>query len=263
MISTTNSRLGRLFSALILLFLALRPVPAAYSEPTDQEVFARQAAAEYRRTQAAWRSATNDSPAAWQFASACFDLAEFATNDDNRAELAVQGIDACRKLIKEQPQSAPAHYYLAMNLGQLARTELLGALSLVREMETEFKTAWSLDNQVDHAGAARNLGQLYRDSPGWPASIGSKRKAREWLERAVRTAPDFPENLLLLSESYLQWDETTAALKELKQLDLLWPKAMTNFTGTAWKQNWEDWSARRAAAQDLVDGRSGTKSDTR
>jgi len=65
---------------------------------------------------------------------------------------------------------------------------------------------------------------------------------------------------LLLSESYLQWDETTAARKELKDLDLLWPKARTNFTGAAWKQNWEDWTVRRAAAQDKADRLSGAKS---
>ena len=59
--------------------------------------------------------------------------------------LAQQGIAACRQLIARTPKSAPAHYYLAMNLGQLARTELLGAFKLVREMEREFKTAVGLD----------------------------------------------------------------------------------------------------------------------
>ncbi len=80
---------------------------------------------------------------------------------------------------RANPNSAPAHYYLAMNLGQLARTEFLGALKLVREMEREFKTAAELDAQFDFAGPERSLGLLYRDAPGWPVSIGSKRKARE------------------------------------------------------------------------------------
>jgi hypothetical protein len=38
-------------------------------------------------------------------------------------------------------ESAPAHYYLGMNLGQLARTELRRRAQLVKEMEREFKTA--------------------------------------------------------------------------------------------------------------------------
>jgi tetratricopeptide (TPR) repeat protein len=249
MISIKNSRLGRLRPVLMGVWSSLLIVFAVSAQPADPAAFARQAAAEYRRAQTAWHSATNDAPAAWQFASACFDLAEYATNDEQRADLAVQGIEACRKLIREQPQSGPAHNYLAMDLGQLARTELLGALSLVREMEGEFKTAWSLDQEVDYAGAARNLGQLYRDSPGWPTSIGSKIKAREWLERAARTAPDYPENRLLLGESYLQWDEPAAARKELKALDQLWPKARTHFTGAVWAPYWADWVARRVVAE--------------
>ncbi len=53
-----------------------------------------------------------------------------------------------------------------MNLGQLARTEYLGALALVKEMEPEFKMAGELDPQFDHAGPKRNLGLLYRDCAG-------------------------------------------------------------------------------------------------
>ena len=94
-----------------------------------------------------------------------------------------------------------------MNLGQLARTETLGALKLVREMEREFKTAAELDGHFDYAGPERSLGLLYRDAPGWPVSIGSRRKAREWLEQAEKLAPEYPENHLNLVESYLQWHD--------------------------------------------------------
>jgi hypothetical protein len=243
----TKIGLHRLFPA--ILFCGVFLLETAYSQPVNQDKYVQIADAAYHTTQAQFLSTTNDDPIAWQFARACYNLADFATNDDNRAELAIQGISACRKLIREQPKSGPAHYYLGMNLGQLARTELLGALALVQEMETEFTTAWTLDKQVDHAGAARSLGLLYRDAPGWPASIGSKMKSREWLERAGRSSPDFPENLLVLSESYLQWDEPTAAAEKIKALNLLWPQAQTNYTGQAWEKDWADWSARRLAAQ--------------
>ena len=235
------------FWAWLCLLLSL--AAAAQAQPADQAEFARQAAVEYQLTRTQYQSATNGSPAAWQFARACYNLADFATNDAARADLALQGIESCRKLIKEAPQSGPAHYYLGMNLGQLARTELLGALTLVREMETEFKTAWGLDQQVDHAGAARSLGLLYRDAPGWPASLGSQRKAQEWLDRAAHASPDFPENLLVLIESHLLWDEPVPAGEKLKELDLLWPHARTNFTGQVWEPDWADWTARRLAAE--------------
>ncbi len=96
----------------------------------------------------------------WQFARAAFDFAEFSTNDTERATLASQGITACRTVVAGEPEIAAGHYYLAMNLGQLARTKLIGALALVREMEPEFKTAGELDARLDHAGPKRNLGLL-------------------------------------------------------------------------------------------------------
>src|SRR6266508_2368456 len=95
--------------------------------------------------------------AAWEFARACFDRAEYATNDTERVIIADQGIAACRRLLARQTGSAPAHYYLGMNLGQLARTKTLGALRIVNEMETEFKAARTRDGQFDHAGPDRNL----------------------------------------------------------------------------------------------------------
>ncbi|MGD0253115.1 MAG: hypothetical protein ABSC01_10520 [Verrucomicrobiota bacterium] len=222
---------------------------AAVAQPTNNPVFAARAGAEFHRAQIQLQSDTNDFAAAWHFARACYDFADFATNDTERATIAVQGIAASRQLLAYRLKSAPGHYYLGMNLGQLARTEILGALKLVREMEREFKTADDLDERFDYAGPARCLGLLYRDAPGWPTSIGSRRKAREWLERAAKLAPDYPENHLNLIESRLKWNDRTGAESELKALDALWSKAQTNFVGEAWEQSWADWIARKSAVE--------------
>ena len=232
-----------------LLVVAGLPVLA---NPDTNNLFAAHAEAEFHRAQAQLQSVTNDPAAAWQFARACYDFADYATNDTERATLAVQGIAASRKLLAQWPKSAPGHYYLAMNLGQLARTEILGALKIVKEMEREFKTADDLDEHFDFAGPARCLGLLYRDAPGWPASIGSRRKAREWLERAAKLAPEDPENHLNLIESRLNWNDRTGAGNELKDLDALWPKAQTNFVGEAWAPSWADWTARKRAAEQAL-----------
>jgi hypothetical protein len=234
----------------IIFLLTAAGIIFANGEPN--KIFAARAAAEFSRAQRQFQSSTNISATAWQFARACYDFADFATNDAERADIADQGIAACRQLIARQSNSTPAHYYLGMDLGQLARTELLGALKLVREMEDEFKTAAALDARFDFAGPARNLGLLYRDAPGI-GSIGNRRKAREWLERAATLAPDYPENHLNLIESYLQWNDSVRAKKELNALDSLWPSARTNFIGEAWEQSWDDWSSRRDAARKKLD----------
>ena len=223
-------------------------------EPRNQ-IFAVRAEAEYHRVQTQFQSNTNDPVAAWQFARACFDFNDFVTNNAGRATLASQGIAACRQLLARESNSVPGHYYLAIELGQLADTKRnLAAFKMVREMEREFKTADDLDEHFDYAGPARCLGLLYRDAPGWPVSIGSRHKAREWLEQAVKLAPDYPENRLNLVESYWQWKDREAAGNELKTLDALWPSAQTNFTGEAWERSWNDWSTRREVVRKKLKG---------
>ena len=213
-------------------------------------IFAGRAEAEYHHAQTQFQSNTNDPAAAWQFARACFDFNDFVTNNAGRATLANQGIAACRQSLACESNSAPGHYYLAIELGQLADTRRnVAAFKMVKEMEREFKTAGDLDEHFDYAGPARCLGLLYRDAPGWPVSIGSRHKAREWLEQAVKLAPDYPENRLNLVESYWQWKDHEAAGNELKTLDALWPSAQTNFTGEAWERSWNDWSTRREVAR--------------
>jgi tetratricopeptide (TPR) repeat protein len=242
--------LDRLWLA-VLLSLPLFP-QLIQAELVDTNVLVRNAAITYRQTKAQYLAATNGSPAAWVFAAACYDLAGFATNDENRADLANEGIAACHRLLLVQPKSGAAHYYLGMNEGQLARTEYLGALKLVRDMEREFKLAWNLDKNVDHGGPARSLGLLYRDAPDWPTSIGSRRKAREWLERAAAYDPDFPENLVVLCESNLKWSELDKAAERLKQLDLIWPIGKTNLAGIDRDGDWADWTARREAIRTKI-----------
>ncbi|MFM2295738.1 MAG: hypothetical protein RLZZ350_2151 [Verrucomicrobiota bacterium] len=179
------------------------------------------------------------------FAAAAFDRAEFATNDTERAALATAAIAPLREFLSRQPKSAAAHYYLAMNLGQLARTKTLGALRLVDEMEIEFKTAITLDPHLDHAGPDRNLGQLYFQAPGWPASVGSNSKARKHLDHAVELAPDFPDNHLCLLEAAVSWRDKKILTRELAGLQTNWPSAQTNYSGVAWDAAWHDWEKRR------------------
>jgi len=245
---TRHTATGKRVVAVFLLAVA----GIIFAGEARNKIFAARAEAEFHRAQIQLQSNTNDFAAAWHFARACYDFADFATNDTERATLAVQGIAASRTLLTHWPKSAPGHYYLAMNLGQLARTEILGALKIVKEMEREFKTADDLDEHFDYAGPARCLGLLYRDAPGWPASIGSRRKAREWLERAAKLAPNDPENHLNLIESRLNWNDRTGAGNELKSLDALWPKAQTNFVGEAWEQSWADWTARKSVAEQAL-----------
>ena len=188
----------------------------------------------------------------WDFGRACFDAAEFATNSTERADVAEQGIAVCKELIGRDPNLAEAHYYLGMNLGQLARTRGLSALKLVAEMEIEFKRARELDEKLDHAGPDRNLGLLYREAPR-VASIGNRSKAQKYLQKAAEIAPNFPENRLNLIESYLNWSDRNGAKREFKALEELWSAATKTLAGPEWACSWADWQKRRAEVRKKIE----------
>ena len=231
-------------AALVLLLGgSLLGLPCAAGDDSDTS-FAGRAEKNFHEARKRFQSNTNDSEAAWQFGRACFDWADFANSNDQRESIASEGVAACRQLIARDPKSAPGHYYLAMNLGQLAQTKTLGALRIVDEMEREFKTARDLDAKFDYGGPDRNLGLLYREAPGWPASIGSKTKARQHLQRAVALAPGYPENHLCLLEACLQWGDKKSFLRELKVIEELLPKARKEFAGDPWAPSWADWDKR-------------------
>jgi len=200
----------------------------------------------FAEAQQRFRAAPTNAEAAWQFGRAAFDQAELATDDSQRAAIAEKGVAACRQTIARDSKVAPAHYYLALNLGQLARTKTLGALRLVKQMEAEFKTAIALDPGFDYAGAQRSLGLLYFEAPGWPTSIGSRAHARFHLRKAAELAPAYPENRLCLLEAYLAWGEKKTARAELKTTEEMLKKARDLFAGEQGTANWEDWEKRWA-----------------
>jgi len=223
-----------LLSSIIAAFFPCAAEPNPTLQPRYQEI--------YSTAKALWLANPSNVTHAWEYARATFDLAEFATNDTQRAQIAVEGINATRKALEIEADSAGAHYYLAMNLGQMARTQLLGALRLVEEMEHHFKRAAELDRHFDFAGPDRNLGILYREAPGWPASIGNKRKSREHLVRCVELHPEYPGNQLELLAAYLEWKESEAAQRILGGVAKSINGASSRFAGEAWQWSREDWN---------------------
>jgi hypothetical protein len=249
-------RPGRRLALLALVATLLANVVSGALAETLSD-FARE---QFAAAEKAHREQPTTEKAQWEFARACFDLADFSTNSAQRAALAERGMAAAREAIKQNPNSAPAHYYLALNLGQLARTRGIGALKLVEQMEREFSLARNLDPLFDHAGADRALGMLYRDTPAI-LSIGSRSKARHHLQQAASLAPNYPDNRLTLLESYLQWGDRNGALRELKALDALLPVAREKFSGPAWAADWADWENRLKVVRPKVEeGFKGLKS---
>lgn len=244
------------------LVLALAQAAQADATNATPQEPAGRALRIYQETKTAYHAHPAESGAIWHFARACFDWAEFASNNTQRAALAEEGIAASRALIAQKSNAVAGPYYLGMNLGQLARTKTLGALPIVDDMEVEFKAARTLDEQFDFAGPDRNLGLLYLEAPVI-ASIGSRSKARQHLKRALELAPEYPENRLNWIEACLKYGETTTARKELAALDAAWELAHQQFAGDAWTAAWADWTARRQKCHQRLDAEAHTATSPR
>ena len=240
-IRTPLPRAGCLF--LLVTFCLLCSGPALVTmgaELSSREETERH----YREAKADYRKKSNSEKVAVRFGEACFDWADFAENDSQRAGLAEEGIAAMRELLLTHQNSPGGLYYLGLNLGQLARTKTLGALPIVREMERTFKASIAADPKYNRAGAHRSLGLLYLEAPGWPTSIGSNSKARQHLEKAVALAPDYPENHLCLMEAYLRWEDWKDLRQAMARYTEFLPKAKEALTGDEWLQDWADWDRR-------------------
>lgn len=255
---------GRVSAALVGLLLLLagnipgrsQPVnPTAADSPETR--FLNRARAAFDAAQERHRTEPDSAEAAWKLAKTGFELADLVDSKTERARIAEFGIRACRKWMDHAECPVGIPYYLALNLGQLARTKTLGALTLVREMEDAFLVAIKMDESFANAGPPRCLGLLYRDAPGWPASIGNSEKARAHLERAVDLHPTFPDNRLCLIESALEWKDIDLLERHMHLYRILLPHARTRFSGETWAESWHSWDQRwkkvQAKASSLID----------
>ncbi len=191
-----------------------------------------------------WLCQTNNAEVACEFGHACFEWAEYVETAAQHAAIAREGIAACRCALQIQSQLAAAHYYLGMNMGRLAETKPLSVLKIVRDMETEFKSAAALDPTLDAAGPWRSLGELYLDAPGFPFSIGNRARARDCFNHAVALRPDFPGNQLGLLEACLKLGDKKTVKLRFEEVERVLYEAHTQWAGVEWTRLWRDWNDR-------------------
>lgn len=95
-----------------------------------------------------------------------------------------------------------AHYWVGVLTGRIGEERgILQSLFMVKDIMNAVERALELD--PDHGGAHLLASQVYRKAPGWPLSIGDKKKAIEHGLEAVRLGPDKTIHVLNLAEAYL------------------------------------------------------------
>jgi hypothetical protein len=207
-------------------------------------IFAGMAHEQLRQAKKKYDANPKDLDLAWRLGKAYFFVAEFTTDKAVHAELAEHGIAVCGRALAANPDSPEVAYYYALNQGQSARTKLLGALSLVRQMENNLLNVAQAKPLFDFAGADRCLGLLYRDAPGWPISVGSNKKAKSHLLTSFALVPDHPENILVLLETWIKWKDYRQLKDDLPAGKAVLAKARKKLSGQEWAPFWDDWDRR-------------------
>lgn len=189
----------------------LRAADAAYDERANLErvreglkTLRRIRAIEHDNYDAAWRTSRLD-----------FMLGDKSTDDKEREQAFLDGIEAGETATRVQPNRPEAHFWLGANHGGYA--ELKGALYAIPEAQkvrTEMETVIKLDEAGYEGGSAYlALGQLDLELPEMLG--GDPARAVATLEKGLRYGANNALLHLQLAEAYLAVKRKDDARREL------------------------------------------------
>lgn len=94
-------------------------------------------------------------------------------------------------LSTEFPARAEPKVWEAIILSSAAKFQGgLGALDKIKRAKTLLESAEKIDATVLDGSVYTSLGSLYAKSPGWPLAFGDKKRAAEYLQKALVANPD-------------------------------------------------------------------------
>lgn len=175
----------------------------------------------------------------------CYRRGRAASVSDERLRHFREGMASARTRLARRPDDPVGLFWLAVNTGAEALERgRLQALPALPEMERLLLRCHDVAPAYEHAGAARVLGRLYHKAPP-VISIGSNKKARQWLAVALAAAPDFPGNLAF-SADFL------SSQGEARQATELARRCLVALSGRDFGPDGVEW---RAVATDVLEAR--------
>jgi hypothetical protein len=139
------------------------------------------------------------------------------TTEERRAHHQ-RGLALARQALARDPDDAAGLLWYAANLGAEALLRgKLRALPVVGDIERTLLQLERVHPDYDGAAAARSLGRLYHQAPPI-ISVGSSRKAADYLGRALARAPDHPGNLAYGADFFADQGDCARARPLLAQL---------------------------------------------
>ena len=169
-------------------------------------------------------------------AEASYRRGKVAKDSSERKRCFQEGMARAKSRLSVQADDPEGLYWLAVNTGAEALERgRFQALPALPEMERLLLRCHAVAPTFENAGPARVLGRLYHKAPA-VISIGSNKKARQWLEIALATAPEFPGNLAFAADFLSTQGEPQRAVSLARKCLSLLSTNRFGADGDEWKQ---------------------------
>lgn len=142
----------------------------------------------------------------------------YQTPDSDKEAAYRSVITQARQLAESHPGKAEPLVWQAILLSSQAKAAGgLGALSKVNEARDLLLSAERINPTVLDGSVYNSLGSLYAKVPGWPIGFGDKKKAREYLEKALSINPNGIDPNYFYGELLADQGEYAKAVLHLKR----------------------------------------------
>lgn len=134
-------------------------------------------------------------------------------------------VEQARSFAAANPGKPEPMIWQAISLAGYAKANGgIGALSAAREARDLLLAAEKIDPNALNGSIYTSLGSLYAKVPGWPVGFGDKKKAREYLEKAVAMNPQGMDANYLYADFLADQGEYAKAAARLKLAQVAPPR---------------------------------------
>lgn len=147
-------------------------------------------------------------------------------DNKRRVDIGKLTVKLGKEVIALAPKHPGGHLWAGAGLAMIGLPRgILNSLQLVPEGKAYFETSIKLDPTYLNGIAYTLMGHAYHVVPGFPISIGDKKRAQEYLAKARQSDPGSSMNLLFIAD--LLWDlrRNDEALEVLAILPTLKPRS--------------------------------------
>jgi len=164
-----------------------------------------------------------DATPLYQISMGYYFLGRFSEGDETfKKDLFTKGKEWGEKAVAVDPQSAGAHYFLAVNMAKWGEAHgKVKSLFLSKDLIGNLSKAKDIDPTFYYGGADRVLGKVLFEVPG--VFGGDKKRAEEHLRASLKIAPNYGLTLLYLAELLIDANRKEEAKGILDKLATLQP----------------------------------------